>query len=652
MSLWVAQISALGVAAALGLAVFYHGPQLSLLAGAQFLLVTWLALSLLTSYTNGIRVPLSPLSVSLTLFWLWLAISLWWTTVPVTSVINFWWIGTAALVFWCYTLSPERERIWFYLARFLPIGALVLCAFAMVQLFLLHQSPRSTFVNIHSFAALVMLVALPLSAYFLLAQHQRSNRVVIYGIGACLFIFFFTIASTEGRGTALSLIVGMTVLAAFAWRSVGIRPILGLVGLLLGAYIAANLILHGGFTDGRLATLSDPASAGAPRFLIWRGSWDLLMANPLWGIGLGTYYLAWPPYRDPTDNTLGFFVHNDYLQIWIEGGLPALLLLLAVFGAALFMLVRFLRRSRIPVTTKLETLGLFCGLLAVAAHSFLDFDLYILPISIVAGLILGRFHECIRTVVPMREHVLQPARITQPRAYRAIVVLLALFPLSYFIALGVSDQLYKRGFTLAAQGKLQEADQAFTWAERLLSFDDKVLMMHADLYRHVLQRLPPSAESERRALYEAALAMLDEAESANPYRPLVYVVRARLFQDNQDFAGPEWRAQAEAAYVRALTLDPRYFLTRIAYAELLRQSGREMEAFGVLERGMAYWYYPGQPVFAYYDFTARLARLVGQNARAVEIERQMEDLQRAIAATVPARPIAPDVNLPTVASST
>jgi len=35
--------------------------------------------------------------------------------------------------------------------------------------------------------------------------------------------------------------------------------------------------------------------------------------------------------------------------------------------------------------------------------------------------------------------------------------------------------------------------------------------MHADLYRHVIQRVPQADSAERRALYEAPIALLDEA---------------------------------------------------------------------------------------------------------------------------------------------
>ncbi len=643
------QASALCVAGALSLAVFYHGPQIPLLAGAQFLLIAWVVLSLMASY-SGIRMPLTPVSVTLSLFWLWLGISLGWSAVPVTSIINFWWVGSLVLTFWAFTLSPERGQLWSYLARFAVVGALGLCAYALVQLSLWRLPPRSTFVNIHSFAALMMLIALPLGGYFLRAWYRHARPKVLYALGASLFMLFFTIATTEGRGTALSILLGMAVLAALSLRTVGTKPVITLLGLLLGAYATANLLLHGGFGASRLTTLIDPASAGVPRFLIWRGSWELLMANPWWGIGLGTYYLAWPPYRDPADETLGFFVHNDYLQLWIEAGLPAVVLLLGVFAGVLIMFARLLRHARFGAAARLEALGLFAGLLAVAAHSFVDFNLYILPISIGAGLVLGRLHQCAAEVLRPRAWMLQPMRLVQLRAYRIIVVLLALFPLSYFAALGVSDYLYKRGFALAAAGMLVEADDAFTWAERLLPGDDKVLTMHADLYRHVLGRLPRANQPERVTLYHAALEMLQEAESANPYRPLVHSVRGRLLHEHPDLAGADWRARVEAAYTKALALDPRFFATRMAYAHLLIDAGREEEAMRILRAGLKYWYYPGPPVLAYLELTAQVARRAGDHATAADVERRLAEVRTAIAAMAPVRPVVPDIT-PATASA-
>ncbi len=372
----------------------------------------------------------------------------------------------------------------------------------------------------------------------------------------------------------------------------------------------------------------------------------MLANDPWWGIGLGTYYLRWPPYRDPADQTLGFFVHNDYLQIWIEAGLPALLLLLAIFAGVLFMLVRFLRRKHAGAERRLEAVGLFCGLLAVAVHSFFDFNFYILPISILAGLMVGRFHRLVTDAKHDHMLVLKPGRAMQVHAYTTVVALLALFPVAYLAALGVSDHLSRRGFEYALEGELQQADQAFTRAERLLPSDDKILLMHADLYRHALGQLPKTAELDRRALYETALTMLDEAQTANPFRPLIDTLRGRMFEENRDLVGAKWFAKAEAAYTRALVLNPRFFGPRMRYASLLLEQGREADAYRVLEEGMRYWYYPENDVLAYYQLTARLARNQRNEARVSEIEHQISQLRQDIAKRATIRPVMPELNAP------
>jgi hypothetical protein len=102
------------------------------------------------------------------------------------------------------------------------------------------------------------------------------------------------------------------------------------VVIVLTSYLLAN-ILQNGEVGARLGTLAKLGSADDGRFLIWERAWQMLMDAPWWGIGLGTYWLHWPPYRNPLDSSGGFYVHNDYLQIWIETGLPGLLLLLAVY---------------------------------------------------------------------------------------------------------------------------------------------------------------------------------------------------------------------------------------------------------------------------------------------------------------------------------
>lgn len=634
-------LSTLLVAGALSAAVFYHGPQIPLLAGAQALLILWLLTSLLHSYDDGVRLPNTVLAASLTLFWGWLGVSLAWSRVPAVSTVTFWWVGSMALVFWIYTLSPARAQIWNLVARFALLGAVALAVMALVQLLVYGQPARATFINIHSFAALLMLVVVPACAYLLIALGRRAGWAETVALGIAVFLIIFVIAATRGRGTTISLLISIAVLLAFMARSAPRRHLALIAGLVGGAYLLANLSLHGALAD-RFSTLTDPADAALPRLLIWRGSWEMVLDNPWYGIGLGIYYLAWPPYRDPADATLGFFAHNDYLQLWIETGLPGLLLLLAVFLSVLVMTIRFLRLPAVNPTLRTEVVGLFCGLLAVAAHTFLDFNFYILPISIVSGLILGRFHERVVSALPSGSLMLQPLRFIRRPAYHTIVALLVLFPLSYLTALGLSDYFYHQGLALAGAGKLQDADRAFSQAEQLTSSDDKAFLAHADLYRHSLRRMPQDAHADRLALYEAALGALDRTEQYNPYRAMAHTVRGNLYRENRDLAGANWSDQAERAYAQALALNPRFYGTRMAYAQILLENGRADAARTLLDQGAQHWYYPEPMLLAYFALTAALHRDAGEIEQAQRFEARVSDIRSALGLMAPVRPIARD----------
>lgn len=644
-------VTALGVVLALALSVFYHGPQIPLLAAAQALIVIWVAASIIRRYQPGLDLPRSPLTVTLTLFWAWLAITLLWTPVPATSTLNFWWVGSFVLVFWAYTLAPDPDRFWRWVTRFALVGAAALCVYALVQVTVWAQPPRATFVNIHSFAALMVLVSLPTAAYFLIALNRTGDRGSAWTLGAALSLLWFTIAATQGRGTTLSLLLGFAVLIVFTWRCVPRRHVLTITALYVIAYGAANFILQGALTD-RFATLSDPAGAALPRLLIWRGSWEMVKDNPWFGIGLGNYYLAWPQYRDPADTTLGFFAHNDYLQIWIEAGLPGLLLLLAVLASALYLMYRVLRDDRAAPAPRIEIVGLISGLLAVAAHSFLDFNLYILAISLTAGLVLGRWHQCVTRVVPVPSARLSLRRYLRPRAHHTVIVLLALSPLTYFAALAAAELFYQRGLTLAARAQLLESDRHLRWAENLIPSSDRFYLAHADLLRHVLRQAPKDQHDTRVALFEEIAELLNQAQTANPYRALTHDLRGRLYENAADIVGADWRLQAEGEYRQALALNPRMLQTRLHYAELLLSVGDASAARALLEDGARHWYYPEPALVAYYDSLAQLLRQAGEIAKADSFAARAAETRAAMQQLAPARPIVREAEIhPSTASA-
>ncbi len=613
-------------AGSLATALFFNGVRIDLFSLALVFLVLWLGQVVWRGYDAGFPIPKTPLVFCLLLFWLWLAVSLAWSRVPYVSVINFWWVGSLPLVFWLYTLAPDRDRIWPWLSGAVGLTAIILALAALYQLFVLEANPRSAFLNSNSHAAFLMLVTVPIAARFLLLDAKQA--VLNYWLTLiALTVLLFAIAITGGRGVTLSGLAAMTILVLLAFRHVPKRRIVTLLAVMVGAYILANVLLHG-FVAGRLGSIFNPASAGHDRFLIWEGAWRMLMDAPWLGIGLGTYWLFWPPYRHPADSSGGFYVHNDYLQIWIETGLPGLLLFLAVLVSVLYLFIRILKQTRLDVSIKIEMAGLFGGLFAIALHSFVDFNFYTLPTLLVAGLVLARLHSLYVTHAGANVLVLKPSRIFGRKGYRLIAVLLLILPLIYFSSLGFAALFTEKARSLAVQGKWVEADSMFLRAVRLSPMSDVARVTHADMMRQALKNLPPSAVKYKKALFTEALKLLARAERLNPARALIFMIRGRLYQHNPKLAGKDWAKQAAQAYQTVLKLDPRFHPARTYYAQILLKQGKTAAASEVLEAGIDYWYYPGPNIIPYYAMTAELRRRAGEREAAAALEKKIDEIRR------------------------
>ena len=612
-------------AAAFVAALFFNGIRIEFFALSMALLVLLFFAILWRGYDHGMHIPATPMTITLTLFWAWLAITLLWSKVPYVSMVNFWWVGGAVFVFWLTTLAPARRHLFsgVYLA-ILAIG-LVLALFGIYQQLHLDVKAQSTFLTRNSHAALMCLIVIPASSLFL--QAHGSARTAVWTsrlLGPVLFTLYFSIALTSSRGVTLGLFMGLAVMVATVFRHVPRPRLVVFAAIVMAAYLIANISLKGEIAD-RLGTLMNLPSADPARFLIWERAWRMLMDEPWWGIGLGTYWLHWPPYRHPDDASGGFYAHNDYLQIWIETGLPGLLLLLAVYVAVLITFVRLVRHPRVSAAEIVTSAGLFGGLLAIAVHTFFDFDLYIYPIQLVMGLTLAQLHTMYLARVQAPVIAVAPARRMSRRAYRGIGLLVMLLPLFYFAALGGSAMLTYKARELVAQRKWVEASTAFSHAARLMPTSDLALIAHADMLRQALGQLPPGSGADRRTLYREALALLDDAEKANPLRSQLFFIRGLLYHQVPDLTGPDWADRAAHAYATALKRDPMAFWAREAYGGLLLWQGKLKLAKDVLEGGIDYRYTTGA-VVGYYALLARARREAGEIGRAEALEKKISEM--------------------------
>lgn len=182
---------------------------------------------------------------------------------------------------------------------------------------------------------------------------------------------------TETRGTVLALVLALALAAGLTLLTAGKRARLGagiaLMAILLlvgGFYLARNSsFVQENHVLQRMATIS--MSDGGTRFTLWGMALEGVRARPIVGWGQeGFNYIFNTYYKPSLYNQEQWFdrAHNAFIDWLTAGGVPALLLYLALFASAVVLLWRSSELSR-P-----ERIALTAALAGYAVHNLFVFD--------------------------------------------------------------------------------------------------------------------------------------------------------------------------------------------------------------------------------------------------------------------------------------
>ncbi|WP_295891642.1 O-antigen ligase family protein [uncultured Vibrio sp.] len=105
--------------------------------------------------------------------------------------------------------------------------------------------------------------------------------------------------------------------------------------------------------------------------VIW--SLDIIKDYPLTGTGMASFYTVFPGY---TKSDVGFYdhAHNDYIQFFVEAGIPATLMLGAMVLYSLWLCLETIR-VRNSRTMKGLALGSLMAIIGMLIHISVDFNL-------------------------------------------------------------------------------------------------------------------------------------------------------------------------------------------------------------------------------------------------------------------------------------
>lgn len=176
---------------------------------------------------------------------------------------------------------------------------------------------------------------------------------------------------------------------ALAWgvhRLIRLRDV-KTVALAAGGMAAVGVLavlLSGGLVLDRLRAITLSSSSLNGRLLYYLDGAEMLLRHPL-GVGYGGYL-----YLQPLEQTGVYtlrFIHNEYLQAALDGGVLAGLLLAGLMAALLF-------RKGAPLRER-------AVVFAVAAHCLIDFDLHFTAVVFLL-LLCGSGGKCRQISLPRR----------------------------------------------------------------------------------------------------------------------------------------------------------------------------------------------------------------------------------------------------------
>ncbi len=236
----------------------------------------------------------------------------------------------------------------------------------------------STFVTANALGDFVIVTVFILAA---LGWHlSKKLRSGIFAVPSCLLVIalLFCLWKTVSKGSyaVLFMTISLGVLVSIRNR----KAAWGIIGALL--LLAAALFAVG---YGRAAVEKAKLTGGA-RLDYWRAAWKIGRDHPVLGTGPGTFGRMYVQYKRPEDEDTKL-VHNNYLQMWCDSGLPGFIAFALWLPGTLWLWVR--RWRVVPIEQRVVPTVVWCACVAFAIHSLMDFELYMVsnawPVFVVMG---------------------------------------------------------------------------------------------------------------------------------------------------------------------------------------------------------------------------------------------------------------------------
>lgn len=199
-------------------------------------------------------------------------------------------------------------------------------------------------------------------AIAVLRVKKRPAPLFLFGAGIMMLAVFFSLS----RGGTIALFCTAVIIALTMPFSKQKKVVTVLLLLLFLGFYGALL---GGYGD-LLKRFADFQTSALKRFTVWKMSLPMLVDHPLAGIGLESYSKLSPLYlKNFRPDLLWDRAHNEYLELAIELGWPAMFLFIGYLFSSLFIFGRSILQKKEAILG----IAAFAGICSFFIHGITDF---------------------------------------------------------------------------------------------------------------------------------------------------------------------------------------------------------------------------------------------------------------------------------------
>ncbi len=217
----------------------------------------------------------------------------------------------------------------------------------------------------NAFAMFLNLI-IPVAIYFFWDSKSRLTR---FAVAIAIVLAVMAEVFSGSRSGWIALMIAMTITVPLWLQHQGKNPVIGMaIALLVGSMVFGLLFTASSSFRDRL--LLDDHGTAEVRYPLMDVAENVIIANPFTGVGVNhyTYYMsAYDRTADAIAFTYPYPVHNTFLLIAAETGVPSLLLVISLF--AITMILAYKTFSRSDGIVAVVSLGILAAMITLVIHN-------------------------------------------------------------------------------------------------------------------------------------------------------------------------------------------------------------------------------------------------------------------------------------------